>query len=91
VTSLKLTPDPSGISYFDEKRFIAAIRTGTVKARPLANITPWGFFRPMTDDDLKAIFAYLRTLKPVQHRVDKAEPARYCKVCKGKHGLGDKN
>ena len=27
-------------------------------------------FRHMTDDDLKAIFGYLRTLKPAQHRVD---------------------
>ena len=40
--------------------FINVIRTGTVKARPLANIMPWAFFRNLSDDDLKAIFAYLR-------------------------------
>ncbi|HEY3975254.1 MAG TPA: cytochrome c [Candidatus Sulfotelmatobacter sp.] len=91
VASLNLTPDPSGIGYFDEKMFITTIRTGSVQARPLSNIMPWGFFRNLTDDDLKSIFAYLRTLKPVCHRVDNTEEARYCKVCKSKHGFGDKN
>ncbi len=91
VASLNLTPDPSGIGYFDEKMFIRTIRTGSVEARPLSNIMPWAFFRNLTDDDLKAIFAYLRTLKPVQHRVDNTEEARLCKVCKQKHGFGDKN
>jgi hypothetical protein len=27
---------------------------------------PWGYFRNMTDDDLKAIYAYLQTVTPVQ-------------------------
>lgn len=91
VASLNLTPDPSGIGYFDEKMFVTALRTGTVKARPLANIMPWAFFRNLSDDDLKAIFAYLRTLKPVQHRVDNTEEARLCKVCRQKHGFGERN
>jgi len=91
VASMNLTPDPSGISYFDEKMFISVIRTGKVGARPLANIMPWGYFRNLTDDDLKAIFAYLRTIKPVQHRIDNSEPAKPCKQCKGKHGFGEKN
>jgi len=91
VASLNLTPDPSGISYFDEKMFIKVIRTGRVNARPLSNIMPWAFFRNLSDDDLGSIFAYLRTLKPVQHRVDNTEVPRYCKVCRAKHGFGDKN
>jgi hypothetical protein len=91
VSSLNLTPDASGISYFDENMFIQVIRTGTVKARPLSNIMPWAFFRKLTDDDLKAIFAYLRTLRPVQHRVDNTEEPRYCKLCRSKHGFGDRN
>lgn len=91
VASLNLTPDPSGISYFDEKTFINAIRTGTVQARPLSNIMPWAFFRNLSDDDLRAIFAYLRTLKPVQHRVDNTETPRFCKRCKSKHGFGERN
>jgi len=91
VTSLNLTPDPSGIGYFDEKMFINTIRSGSVNARPLANIMPWAYFRNLSDDDLKAIFAYLRTLKPVQHRIDNTEEARFCKRCRGKHGFGDRN
>jgi mono/diheme cytochrome c family protein len=91
VASLNLTPDPSGIGYFDEQMFIKVIRTGQVNARPLASIMPWSYFRNLNDDDLKAIFAYLRTLKPIQHRVDNTEEARYCKVCRGKHGFGERN
>jgi len=91
VHSLNLTPDPSGISYFDETMFINVIRSGKVNARPLANIMPWAYFRNLTDDDLKAIFAYLRTLKPVQHRVDNTEPPTFCKLCRAKHGFGDRN
>jgi hypothetical protein len=67
------------------------IRTGQVNARPLASIMPWGFFRNLSDEDLKAIFTYLRTLKPVQHRVDNTELARYCKICRAKHGFGERN
>jgi mono/diheme cytochrome c family protein len=91
VNALNLTPDPAGISYFDEAMFIGVIRNGGFKTRPLSNIMPWAFFRNLTDDDLKAIFAYLRTLKPVCHHVDNTEPPTYCKQCRTKHGLGSTN
>ncbi|HKW26349.1 MAG TPA: hypothetical protein VJN48_11235 [Terriglobales bacterium] len=91
VASLNLTPDPSGIFYFDETMFINAIRHGRVQARLLSNAMPWGYFRNLSDEDLKAIFAYLRTLKPVKHRVDNTEPPTYCKLCRARHGLGDRN
>jgi mono/diheme cytochrome c family protein len=91
VNALNLTPDPSGIGYFDETMFIEVIRNGGFKARPLSNIMPWAFFRNLTDDDLKAIFAYLRTLPPVRHNVDNTQEATYCKQCRTKHGLGAMN
>ena len=91
VASLNLTPDPSGISYFDQAMFINVVRTGMVQARPLANIMPWAYFRNLSDDDLAAIFAYLRTIQPVKHRVDNTETAKLCKVCKAKHGFGERN
>lgn len=92
VASANLTPDPSGILHYDEAMFLKTIRTGKVNGvRPLNHIMPWKHFRHMTDDDLKAIFAYLRTLKPVKHRVDNAEPPTPCKVCRGTHGYGDRN
>lgn len=91
VNALNLTPDASGISYFDENMFIEVIRNGGFRARPLANIMPWAFFRNLTDDDLKAIFEYLHSLKPICHHVDNTEPATYCKQCRTKHGLGAMN
>jgi len=91
VNSANITPDASGISYYDEAMFVKTLRTGQVGARKLSSIMPWGYFRNLTDDDLKAIFAYLRTVKPVQHRVDNTEVATACPVCGGRHGFGDKN
>ena len=91
VASANLTPDPSGISYYDEAQFVRTIRTGYVGARELCQIMPWYVFRNMTDDDLKAIFSYLRTLPPVTHRVDNTEPPTYCPICKTVHGGGNLN
>ena len=41
VTSANITPDPSGISYYDENLFIQVMRTGKVGARTLNPIMPW--------------------------------------------------
>ncbi len=65
VVTANLTPDPAGIPYYDEALFLQALRTGYVKGRPLNQIMPWRHYGGMTDEDLKAIFAYLKTLKPV--------------------------
>jgi mono/diheme cytochrome c family protein len=91
VASANITPDPSGISYYDEALFLEMIRTGYVKARKINQIMPWHDFRNLTDEDLKAIFAYLRTLKAVKHRVDNAEPPTLCKLCGFSHGAGSQN
>lgn len=91
VTSANLTSDPSGISYYDEALFLRVMRTGKVGARKIRSIMPWWYFGQMTDDDLKAIFVYLRTLKPVHHRVDNNEPVAYCRICKRMHHGGALN
>ena len=91
LASANITPDASGIAYYDEKLFLQVMRTGKVGARQLNSIMRWGSYRGMMDQDLKAIFAYLRTLKPVQHKVDNTEPPTYCKLCRQKHGYGDRN
>lgn len=91
VAAANITPDASGIAYYDEALFIQAMRTGYVKARKLAPIMPFGEFRNLTDDDLKAMYTYLRTLKPVKHRVDNSLPPTDCKLCRKKHGAGDQN
>jgi mono/diheme cytochrome c family protein len=91
VASANLTPDASGIAYYDEALFIQVMRTGYVRARKLNPVMPWWAFRNMTDDDLKALFAYLRILKPVHHLVDNTESPTQCKLCGQKHGLGNRN
>jgi len=69
------------------------IRTGRCFAgvRDLATIMPFSYFRRMTDDDLSAIFAYIHSVKPIFHEVDNSEPPTFCKICKQKHGLGERN
>lgn len=91
VATSNITPDASGISYYDDKLFLQAMREGKVGARQLDSAMPWWYYGKMNDDDLKSIFAYLKTLKPVSHRVDNAEPPTLCKRCRQQHGLGDKN
>lgn len=91
VMAANITPDASGISFYDEDLFVQAFRTGKVKARTLSPIMPWYFYKDMTDEDLKAIYAYIRTLKPVKHTVDNTETPTDCKLCGSKHGGGDSN
>ena len=86
-----LTPAPAGIPYYDQVLFVRTIRTGFVGSRPLNPLMPWSIFRNMTDDDLDAIFAYLKTLKPVSHRVDNSMKATLCPLDGAMHGAGDQN
>jgi mono/diheme cytochrome c family protein len=91
VTSANITPDATGISYYDEALFIQVMRTGAARARQLNATMPYTEYQYLTDDELKAMFAYLRTLTPVRHRVDNSLPPMPCKRCQGKHGAGDQN
>jgi len=91
VASTNITPDPSGISYYDQATFTQAIRAGFVGSRKLNQIMPWHTYRGMTDEDIVAMFAYVNTLKPVRHGVDNTEPPTYCKICRQGHGGGSQN
>jgi len=91
VVSTNITPAASGIGYYNEATFIQALRMGKVGARPLHASMPWYFFGKMTDDDLKSIFAFLKTVKPVKHQIDNFEPPTLCRLCKQKHGFGATN
>ena len=66
-----LTPDPSGLAAWTEDLFIKAIREGKHMgtSRPILPPMPWPVYRNFTDEDLKAIFAYLRTIPPVKNHV----------------------
>ena len=86
-----ITPAPSGIPYYTEDLFVEVIRTGRVREREITDMMPWGHYQGMTDDDLKAIFAYIKTLKPVDHSVDNTEPPTKCAKCNLEHGGGERN
>lgn len=88
VVSSNITPDATGISYYDEALFLKVMRTGNPGGRQLNKIMPVHIYGNMTDDDLKAVFAYLKTLPPVSHRVDNTETPGACKICGRNHGLG---
>jgi cytochrome c553 len=92
VLSLNITPDASGIDEITDKIFMAAMKTGHLPGGArLSAIMPWGYYQHMTDDDLHALFAFLKTVKPVKHFVDNTSPPTPCKKCGGTHGLGSKN
>jgi mono/diheme cytochrome c family protein len=93
VVSANISTHPSGISYYDETMFIKTIRSGNSSGgvRELNRLMPFSYFRNMTDEDLKAIFAFIQSVKPVKHYVDNSEPPTYCQLCRQKHGFGDKN
>lgn len=75
--AMNLTPDVNtGIGIWTEDIFVRAIREGRHwgQSRPIMPPMPWQFFRNLTDEDLKSIFAYLRTIKPVVNRVPEYQP-----------------
>lgn len=89
--SANITPSVNGIPYYTEALFIETMRTGHVRSRALDDFMPTQYFKNFTDQDLKDIFAYLKTLKPVDHYVDNSLPATYCPKCRLKHGGGERN
>jgi mono/diheme cytochrome c family protein len=90
AVATNLTPDGTGMLY-DEAAFLTVMRTGKVGAAELSPVMPWVEYAHMTDEDLKAIYAYLRTLPPVKHVVNNLDPPTPCARCGGEHGGGDKN
>ena len=72
--SANLTPDSAtGIGNWTEDIFIKALRTGKHmgldEGRPILPPMPWNWIGKHNDEDLKAIFAYLRSLPAVSNRV----------------------
>jgi mono/diheme cytochrome c family protein len=91
VASANITSAPSGIPYYTEQLFLEVMRTGMAKARKIHGAMPGIAYGKQTDDDLKAMFAYIQTLGPVAHRVDNSLPPSECPRCGSRHGAGDQN
>ncbi|MFN0158592.1 MAG: c-type cytochrome [Bacteroidota bacterium] len=67
-----LTPDvTTGLGSWTEEMFIKTMRTGKQmgEGRPILPPMPWPQVGSLTDDDLKAVFAYLQSVKPIENAV----------------------
>lgn len=73
-----LTPDPeTGIGKWTEADFILAMRSGkTPDGKILDPFMPWHAFQAITDLDMKAMWAYLKTIKPIKNQVPESIPAQ---------------
>jgi mono/diheme cytochrome c family protein len=69
-----LTPDPTGIAKWSEADFIQTIRTGVnPSGNHLHPFMPWHQNRRMSDDDLRAIYRFLRTVPPITSQVPRRQ------------------
>jgi mono/diheme cytochrome c family protein len=69
--AMNLTPDSlTGIGTWTEEMFMKTIRTGKHwgVARPIMPPMPWFNYGKMTDEDLKSVYAYLRTIPPIKNQ-----------------------
>ncbi|HXL55578.1 MAG TPA: hypothetical protein VN958_04925 [Chitinophagaceae bacterium] len=73
-----LTSDSTGIGNWKEDQFIKALREGKFKGldntRLLLPPMPWEDLRLISDDEIKAIFAYLKATRPIHNIVPEAAP-----------------
>jgi hypothetical protein len=74
-----LTSDETGIGNWTEAQFMKAMKEGKWKGmdgnRMLMPPMPWPNFARMDDHDLKSIFAFLKSTKPVKNVVPNSVPA----------------
>lgn len=82
VRSANITPDPqTGIGSWTEEAFLARFKMYAdssftpqpVNPGEFKTVMPWLFYSRMTDDDLKAVYAYLKTVPAVNNTVVKFE------------------
>lgn len=75
--AMNLTPDTTtGLGNWSEQIFMLAIKEGKHfgGSRPIMPPMPWEMYRHMTDEDLKAVFAYLKSIPAVKNKVPEYVP-----------------
>ena len=84
VRSANITPDDeTGIGRWTKENFIQRFKLHTdssyvvpaVTAGDFNTIMPWTMYATMTEEDLGAIYTYLRSIRPLQNTVTKFTPA----------------
>lgn len=84
VISANITPDKeTGIGNWTEETFVKQFKQfstdssfvpNIVKPGEFNTVMPWMMYGNMKDSDIKAIYAYLRTVKPIQNKVEFFKP-----------------
>ena len=73
-----LTPHNSGIGSWTLEQFKKAVIEGKYKGldntRPLMPPMPWQSYQQLTNDDVEAIFVYLKSIKPIDNVVPAYQP-----------------
>src|ERR1035437_390970 len=83
IRSSNISPDTTGIGNWSEGKFVNAFEqrsdslTLNTKLEPgkINSVMPWTMYGKMTEEDLKAIFAYLKTVRPINNNVHKFSSA----------------
>jgi len=75
-----LTPDKeTGLGNWTEEQFVRAIRTGkhlgVAEGREILPPMPWPWYRELTDEDLHAVWTYLRSIPAVHNNAPQSIPA----------------
>jgi mono/diheme cytochrome c family protein len=79
-----LTPHPTGLGNWDRETFIARFKAyadssyvpHAVAPGEFQTIMPWMMYAGMTEEDLGAIYDYLRTVEPIENIVERFVPAQ---------------
>ncbi|MDH4057248.1 MAG: cytochrome C [Cyclobacteriaceae bacterium] len=83
VRSMNITPHKTGIGSWTEEMFVQRFKMyadssyvlPSVSPEDFNTIMPWTMYAHMEEDDLKAIFAYLKTVDPKENIVERFTPA----------------
>lgn len=83
VRSMNITPDKTGIGSWTEEKFVHQFKQyadssyvlPSVAPGEFNSIMPWMMYAHMEEDDLKAIYAYLKTVKPIENIVERFTPS----------------
>lgn len=79
VVSRNLTPDPeTGLAKRTDEEILRVLRTGVFHTGRLINhrAMPWTEFSNWTEEDRRAVVAYLRNLKPIRHAIPDPDPSQ---------------
>lgn len=82
VRSMNITPHKTGIGAWTEEMFVQRFKMYSDSAYVIPSVTPadfnsimpWTMYTHMEEDDLKAIFAYLKTVTPLENVVERFTP-----------------